>query len=403
MNEIRLGSGYVQAVPNGIILAAECARPVSGLTHSFYRYPARFSPVFVRAAIEAFSEPGDWVVDPFVGGGTTLVEALALGRNALGIDISSLATFVCKAKTLILTDQDISTFQQWMALLPSTVNMHAPSFRFESYADAGYYRNLEGRSLWRFRKAIEQCLASVQQLRCQGARTLARCVVLRTTQWALDTRKTRPSIPRFRMELGRFARTMLEAALAFRERVKSLACLAGRQPQVICINRNTAGADAEDLVKKVCPPKLIVTSPPYPGIHVLYHRWQVDGGREAPAPFWITGTLDGAGSSYYTMGDRNNPKLRSYFESLEASFQSVARMAGPQTTIVQMVAFADVEWQLPRYLEVMKRCGLREELPWNIDTGDGRIWRDVPNRKWHAQQRSHSPGAREVVLVHRIQ
>jgi hypothetical protein len=32
---------------------------VSGLTHDFYRYPARFSPLFARAAIEAFSKPGD--------------------------------------------------------------------------------------------------------------------------------------------------------------------------------------------------------------------------------------------------------------------------------------------------------------------------------------------------------
>lgn len=54
--------------------------PVSGLTHSFYRYPARFSPQFARTAIEAFTQPGDTVFDPFMGGGTTVVEALALGR-----------------------------------------------------------------------------------------------------------------------------------------------------------------------------------------------------------------------------------------------------------------------------------------------------------------------------------
>ncbi len=66
--------------------ARDTAR-VKGLTHEFYRYPARFSPTFVRGAIETFTEPGDWVIDPFAGGGTTLVEAMALGRNALGIDI----------------------------------------------------------------------------------------------------------------------------------------------------------------------------------------------------------------------------------------------------------------------------------------------------------------------------
>lgn len=58
---------------------------VSGLTHDFYRYPARFSPLVARAAIESFTLPGDTILDPFSGGGTSLVEALALGRHAVGV------------------------------------------------------------------------------------------------------------------------------------------------------------------------------------------------------------------------------------------------------------------------------------------------------------------------------
>ncbi len=52
-----------------------------GLTHGFYRYPARFSPQFARSAIEAFTEPLDTVLDPFMGGGTSAVEALGLGAS----------------------------------------------------------------------------------------------------------------------------------------------------------------------------------------------------------------------------------------------------------------------------------------------------------------------------------
>lgn len=87
--------------------------PVSGLTHGFYRYPARFSPLFVRAAIEAFTEPGDLVLDPFLGGATTAVEALALGRRAAGIDINALAIFVAQAKTLLLSDADLASVRRW--------------------------------------------------------------------------------------------------------------------------------------------------------------------------------------------------------------------------------------------------------------------------------------------------
>src|ERR1035441_10683303 len=63
--------------------------PVSGLTHNFYRYPARFSPDFVRSVLLEFSKVGDLVYDPFMGGGTTLVEAASLGRHCIGTDISS--------------------------------------------------------------------------------------------------------------------------------------------------------------------------------------------------------------------------------------------------------------------------------------------------------------------------
>lgn len=382
-----------------IVRAAQDTSRVTGLTHSFYRYPARFSPGFVRSVIETFSEPGDWVFDPFAGGGTTLVEAMALGRNVLGIDISSLSTFICEAKTLVVTDAQVAEFEQWRSGIPETINMHAPAMRFEHYADDGYYRNLEGRDFWRLRKAVEQSLASIDQLCLPGSKTLARCAVLRTAQWALDGRKKRPTVAEFRDRLYRLAEQTIVSALAFRLEIEGLG--AGRRPQVEYLNRNTAGAHTEKAVQRASPPRLIVTSPPYPGIHVLYHRWQVDGRKETPAPFWIADKLDGAGSSHYTMGDRKNPELRTYFEQLEAAYSSIGAIAGPETTIVQMVAFSDVDQQLPKYLDVMVRCGLVEVRPWSITNGDGRLWRDIPNRKWHAQQNLHSPGAREVVLVHR--
>jgi tRNA G10 N-methylase Trm11 len=43
-------------------------------------------PAIARAAIEAYSRPGDTVLDPMCGIGTTLVEAVHLGRDAVGVD-----------------------------------------------------------------------------------------------------------------------------------------------------------------------------------------------------------------------------------------------------------------------------------------------------------------------------
>jgi DNA modification methylase len=50
----------------------------------------------VQTYIEAFTQPGDLVLDPFGGSGVTLVEALLLGRRAIHIDLNPLSIFIVK-------------------------------------------------------------------------------------------------------------------------------------------------------------------------------------------------------------------------------------------------------------------------------------------------------------------
>ena len=51
-------------------------------------YRGNFAPQIPRNIIEMYSEKGDWVLDPMVGAGTTLIEAKLLARNAVGLDIN---------------------------------------------------------------------------------------------------------------------------------------------------------------------------------------------------------------------------------------------------------------------------------------------------------------------------
>jgi len=81
------------------LASSKCASASS--THGFYHYPARFSPEIARAVIEACTAPDDWIMDPFMGGGTTVVEALAAGRRVAGIDINSLAHFIAAVRTTL--------------------------------------------------------------------------------------------------------------------------------------------------------------------------------------------------------------------------------------------------------------------------------------------------------------
>lgn len=396
----RFLSGCSKALAS-LVDSARDKAPVSGLTHNFYRYPARFSPNFVRAAIAALSEPGDLVLDPFMGGGTTLVEALALGRHAVGADISSLAAFVSKVKTTLYSEDDLEALRDWSVHVASAVHMHRQGSIDEEYAEAGYYRHMDNNSTWRLRKAIEQSLKSATRLDSAKLERFARCAILRTAQWALDGRKNLPSITEFRETLPVYASEMIEGARQLR--VVAEAARDNRKLVVHCLNRPTAGLEGEPLLAKTQKPKLVLTSPPYPGIHVLYHRWQVDGRKETPAPFWIANKLDGSGATYYTMGDRKAHELRTYFDNLRTALRSVAALCSKDTTIVQVMAFSEPSWQLPRYLSVADDAGLKEFfLPALKNIADGRLWRFVPNRKWHANQKGKTNGSQEVVLFHRL-
>ena len=97
--------------------AVQAKENISGLTHNFYRYPARFSPKFVREIIDLFSKPGDVILDPFVGGGTTLVEALISNRHSIGFDVSPIASFVSQAKTILLSKADIAKITTWAEIV----------------------------------------------------------------------------------------------------------------------------------------------------------------------------------------------------------------------------------------------------------------------------------------------
>ncbi len=383
-----------------LIDAARDTSPIAGLTHNFYRYPARFSPKLVRAAIDAFTEPGDLVLDPFVGGGTTLVEAMASGRHAIGTDISSLATFVSEVKTTIYSEDDLAKLQRWCKGLANGINIFEPVEIDVHYELAGYTKHLDSAANWRLKKAIEQVMVSARKLKPKRLENFARCVLLRTSQWALNGRKKLPSIDDFRAMLITDATAMIEGARELRN--AALAEYASGGSKIICLNRSTKGLESDATFANGSRPRLVVTSPPYPGVHVLYHRWQVDGRKETPAPFWIANRLDGDGSAYYTMGARTK-ELNSYFANLKASLQSVAALCDHETMIMQVVAFSQPEWQLPRYLSVADDVGLVEcLLPSGTFTPDGRLWRTVPNRRWYADQRGKTNGSQEVVLFHRL-
>ena len=68
--------------------------------HSLHEisYRACFKPQLPRFFIERLTDPGDVVFDPFMGRGTTLLEAVLLGRDVIGNDVNPLSRVLVEAR-----------------------------------------------------------------------------------------------------------------------------------------------------------------------------------------------------------------------------------------------------------------------------------------------------------------
>jgi DNA modification methylase len=68
----------------------------------------------MSALIEKFTRPGDLILDPFVGGGTTGVVAVPLGRRFLGIDCNIQAVEVARRRIAVTANevQETSTTKE---------------------------------------------------------------------------------------------------------------------------------------------------------------------------------------------------------------------------------------------------------------------------------------------------
>ncbi|MBT9160686.1 MAG: hypothetical protein DDT26_01975 [Dehalococcoidia bacterium] len=87
------------------VVPGDISTPWAGLGqrwgHSWHKmcsYLGTYPPSLARAAIALFSEPGEIVLDPFSGRGTTLLEARLTGRVAIASDLNPVALALSRAK-----------------------------------------------------------------------------------------------------------------------------------------------------------------------------------------------------------------------------------------------------------------------------------------------------------------
>ncbi len=79
---------------------ADCtSKQTRYLTHGYHTYPAKFIPQLAARLIREYTRADELVADPFMGSGTTIVEALMQTRRAVGVDINPVAHLIARVKS----------------------------------------------------------------------------------------------------------------------------------------------------------------------------------------------------------------------------------------------------------------------------------------------------------------
>jgi hypothetical protein len=231
--------------------------------HRLHPYLGKFVPQLVEALLGRYVTPGGRVLDPFAGSGTTLVQCLESGYDAVGVDVAAFNCLLTRVKT-----SEYDPFALESDLRAALARLDRSRVQPQGYV-AEWFAPEAAAELLHFRSLLEE-YEHADVLRVILARA-ARSARL-TTHFDLDFPKT-PQRDAYwchkhrRMcapvqEANKFVRRYLLDTL---ERLKAFGRVRARG--------RTAEIVHGDATEVALPGQLnaVLTSPPYPGL-IDYHE-----------------------------------------------------------------------------------------------------------------------------------
>ena len=107
----------------------ENARNLYDVTHGFHPYPGRFHPDLPKLLLKQFPA-GSKVFDPFMGGGTVLLEGLLWQHQVLGNDLNPVANMVAKERCRWISEKN--AVRVWQAFVNVNERVKVRSFEKRS-------------------------------------------------------------------------------------------------------------------------------------------------------------------------------------------------------------------------------------------------------------------------------
>ncbi len=236
--------------------------------HSLHPYLGKFIPQLVDVFLHRYFRPEDCVYDPFVGSGTTLVEANVYGAASVGCDISAFNCLLSHVKT---AHYSLGTLELRLkgALEDARRTCPAPDGQVSDWLRAWYSERALG-ELLAYRAAITKLdnpIADVGRVILSRSARSAR----RTTHFDLDFPREPQLEPYWCHKHRRTCRPVDEASKFLRRytldtirRLREFSSMRGGSDALVLHE------DSRE-VRLPLNPTGIITSPPYPGL-IDYHE-----------------------------------------------------------------------------------------------------------------------------------
>ncbi|HEX6491766.1 MAG TPA: DNA methyltransferase [Gaiellaceae bacterium] len=329
--------------------------------HSLHPYLGKFIPQLVEVFLRRYFKPGDCVYDPFVGSGTTLVEANVFGAAGVGCDISEFNCLLSRVKT------------RGYSLGALELGLRGV---LEQTRKTSEVVTTNGASHWLRTWYSERALRELLAYHCVASESLddagwdvARVILSRaarsarrTTHFNLDFPGRPQAAPYWCHKHKRTCRPVDEALKFLRRytvdtvrRLREFAAIRSNLPVEIL-------HDDARVVELPLEPSGIITSPPYPGL-IDYHE-------QHRYSYELLGLRDRREDEIGPASrGRSRPAARAYLEDMIAVFAN-ARLQLPARAPVIIV----VNDQKQLYPELLERAGLRlqEELRRHVNRRTGR-------------------------------
>jgi len=237
--------------------------------HKLHPYLGKYIPQLVEVFLERYFAPGACVYDPFVGSGTTLVEANAFGADSVGSDISA---FNCLLSRVKVTQYSLGALELSLRSTLEEARQAGPILtnRGSRWLRRWYSKRALG-ELLRYREVacdrLDDPALDVAKVILSRAARSARL----TTHYDLDFPSNPMRQQYFCHKHKRMCRPVDEAA-KFLARYTADTVRRIREFDAVCTNSTVEviHADSQTLELPI-QAHGVITSPPYPGL-IDYHE-----------------------------------------------------------------------------------------------------------------------------------